>query len=249
MTTVTPSKVLVAKRRSTGSYGIFPVAQERLRIGDQRASLPSVFFKDSYLGKSKKLLEENLFIIWSLFISAFVKCALLFFVFLQVLDGAGLDIDFHLASPEGKTLVFEQRKSDGVHTVETEVGDYMFCFDNTFSTISEKVIFFELILDNMGEQEQEQEDWKKYITGTDMLDMKLEDILESIYRIKSRLSKSGHIQTLLRAFEARDRNIQESNFDRVNFWSMVNLVVMVVVSAIQVYMLKSLFEDKRKSRT
>ncbi|EHB16766.1 Transmembrane emp24 domain-containing protein 5 [Heterocephalus glaber] len=67
----------------------------------------------------------------------------------QVLDGAGLDIDFHLASPEGKTLVFEQRKSDGVHTVETEVGDYMFCFDNTFSTISEKVIFFELILDNM----------------------------------------------------------------------------------------------------
>lgn len=167
----------------------------------------------------------------------------------QVLDGAGLDIDFHLASPEGRTLVFEQRKSDGVHTVETEVGDYMFCFDNTFSTISEKVIFFELILDNMGEQEQEQEDWKKYITGTDMLDMKLEDILESINSIKSRLSKSGHIQTLLRAFEARDRNIQESNFDRVNFWSMVNLVVMVVVSAIQVYMLKSLFEDKRKSRT
>ncbi|XP_005204357.1 transmembrane emp24 domain-containing protein 5 isoform X2 [Bos indicus] len=98
----------------------------------------------------------------------------------QVLDGAGLDIDFHLASPEGKTLVFEQRKSDGVHTIETEVGDYMFCFDNTFSTISEKVIFFELILDNMGEQEQEQEDWKKYITGTDMLDMKLEDILVSI---------------------------------------------------------------------
>ncbi|XP_008695917.1 transmembrane emp24 domain-containing protein 5 isoform X1 [Ursus maritimus] len=167
----------------------------------------------------------------------------------QVLDGAGLDIDFHLASPEGRTLVFEQRKSDGVHTVETEDGDYMFCFDNTFSTISEKVIFFELILDNMGEQEQEQEDWKKYITGTDMLDMKLEDILESINSIKARLSKSGHIQTLLRAFEARDRNIQESNFDRVNFWSMVNLVVMVVVSAIQVYMLKSLFEDKRKSRT
>lgn len=32
----------------------------------------------------------------------------------------------------------------------------------------------------MGEQEQEQEDWKKYITGTDILDMKLEDILVSM---------------------------------------------------------------------
>lgn len=61
--------------------------------------------------------------------------------------------------------------------METEVGDYMFCFDNTFSTISEKVIFFELILDNMGEEAQEQEDWKKYISDTDVLEMKLEDIL------------------------------------------------------------------------
>ncbi|XP_060237087.1 transmembrane emp24 domain-containing protein 5 isoform X2 [Meriones unguiculatus] len=34
----------------------------------------------------------------------------------QVLDGGELDIDFHLASPEGRTLVFEQRKSEGVHT-------------------------------------------------------------------------------------------------------------------------------------
>uniref|UniRef100_A0A8D2MJG3 Transmembrane p24 trafficking protein 5 n=1 Tax=Zonotrichia albicollis TaxID=44394 RepID=A0A8D2MJG3_ZONAL len=173
----------------------------------------------------------------------------LFLFVSQVLDGAGLDVDFHLLSPKGETLVFDERKSDGVHTVETEDGDYMFCFDNTFSTISEKVIFFELILDNMGEDGQEEEDWKKYVTGTDLLDMKLEDILESINSVKARLSKSVQIQTLLRAFEARDRNIQESNFDRVNFWSMVNLGVMVVVSAVQVYMLKSLFEDKRKSRT
>lgn len=61
-----------------------------------------------------------------------------------------------------------------VNRVETEEGDYMFCFDNTFSTLSEKVIFFELILDNMGEEE---EDWGKYATGTELLDMKLEDIL------------------------------------------------------------------------
>lgn len=63
--------------------------------------------------------------------------------------------------------------------METEAGDYMFCFDNTFSTISEKVIFFELILDNMGEEAQEQEDWKRYIPDTDVLEMKLEDILVS----------------------------------------------------------------------
>lgn len=56
-------------------------------------------------------------------------------------------------------------------------GDYEFCFDNSFSRMSEKVIFFELILDHMNEEGEEQEDWKNYVIGTDLLDMKLEDIL------------------------------------------------------------------------
>lgn len=61
-------------------------------------------------------------------------------------------------------------------SVETEDGDYMFCFDNTFSAVSEKVIFFELILDNM-EVNEEPDEWKEYVHGTDSLDMKLEDIM------------------------------------------------------------------------
>lgn len=167
----------------------------------------------------------------------------------QVLDGAGLDVDFHISSPSGQVLFSDFRKSDGVHTVETEDGDYMFCFDNTFSAVSEKIIFFELILDNMDPDGEEPEDWKEYVHGTDMLDMKLEDIMDTINSVKARLGKSLQIQTVLRAFEARDRNLQESNFDRVNMWSLTNLIVMVLVSAIQVYLVRSLFDDKRKMRT
>lgn len=165
----------------------------------------------------------------------------------QVLDGAGLDVDFYISSPSGQVLFSDYRKSDGVHTIETEDGDYMFCFDNTFSSVSEKLIFFELILDNMDTEEPN--DWKEYVHGTDMLDMKLEDIMDTINNVKARLGKSVQIQTVLRAFEARDRNLQESNFDRVNLWSVINLVVMVLVSAVQVYLVRSLFEDKRKIRT
>ncbi|XP_074492082.1 transmembrane emp24 domain-containing protein 5 [Sebastes fasciatus] len=165
----------------------------------------------------------------------------------QVLDGAGLDVDFHITSPSGHQLFSDYHKSDGVHTVEiVENGDYMFCFDNTFSTVSEKLVFFELILDNM---EREEEDWHNYIEGTDKLDMKLEDIMDTINNVKARLGKSVHIQNLLRAFEARDRNIQESNFDTVNFWSIFNVIIMMLVSSVQVYLVRSLFEDKRKIRT
>lgn len=36
--------------------------------------------------------------------------------FPQVLDGAGLDVDFFISSPSGQVLFSDYRKSDGVHS-------------------------------------------------------------------------------------------------------------------------------------
>lgn len=48
------------------------------------------------------------------------QCANVFFVNVlgcqQVLDGAGLDVDFAISSPSGQVLFSDYRKSDGVHT-------------------------------------------------------------------------------------------------------------------------------------
>ncbi|XP_032060838.1 transmembrane emp24 domain-containing protein 1 [Aythya fuligula] len=168
----------------------------------------------------------------------------------QVIGGAGLDVDFSLESPSGLLLVSEHRKSDGVHTVEpTEAGDYKLCFDNSFSTISEKLVFFELIFDSAQDAADAADAWLEAAEPEDLLDVKIEDIKESIETMRSRLERSIQMQALLRAFEARDRNLQESNLGRVNFWSAVNLGVLVLVAFLQVYLLKSLFEDKRAVRT
>lgn len=51
--------------------------------------------------------------------------------------------------------------------------------------------------------------------------------------------------TLLRAFEARDRNLQEDNLERVNFWSAANVAVLLLVAVLQVCTLKRFFHDKR----
>ncbi|XP_062979692.1 transmembrane emp24 domain-containing protein 1 [Elgaria multicarinata webbii] len=164
----------------------------------------------------------------------------------QVIGGAGLDVDFSLESPSGALLVDEYRRSDGVHTIEpTEGGAYKLCLDNTFSTISEKLVFFEIIFDSNPE-EDDLNSWADVAEPEEMLDIKIEDIKESIETMKTRLERSIQMQALLRAFEARDRNLQESNLSRVNFWSAVNLSVLLLVSFLQVYMLKSLFEDKRR---
>nr|KAF6402703.1 transmembrane p24 trafficking protein 1 [Rousettus aegyptiacus] len=137
----------------------------------------------------------------------------------QVIGGAGLDVDFSLESPQGVLLVSESRKADGVHTVEpTEAGDYKLCFDNSFSTISEKLVFFELIFDSL-QDDEEVEGWAEAVEPEEMLDVKMEDIKESIETMRIRLERSIQTLTLLRAFEARDRNLQEGNLERVNFWT------------------------------
>ncbi|XP_049732854.1 transmembrane emp24 domain-containing protein 1 isoform X2 [Loxodonta africana] len=169
----------------------------------------------------------------------------------QVIGGAGLDVDFSLESPQGALLVSESRKADGVHTVEpTEAGDYKLCFDNSFSTISEKLVFFELIFDSLQDDEEvegwaETLGWPDAVEPEEMLDVKMEDIKESIETMRTRLERSIQMLTLLRAFEARDRNLQEGNLERVNFWSAINVAVLLLVAVLQVCTLKRFFQDKR----
>ena len=66
----------------------------------------------------------------------------------------------------------------------------------------------------------------------------------SLDRILERLRRSSQTQNVLRAIESRDRSIQEHNFERVNWWSAVQIFVMVSVALTHVLMIRGLFEDK-----
>lgn len=72
---------------------------------------------------------------------------------------------------------------------------------------------------------------------------------ESIESMHRNLERSRQMQTVLRAFEARDRNLLEDNLWRVSFWSCTSLVVMLAVAVTQVYTVRRLFDDKRKVRS
>lgn len=51
-------------------------------------------------------------------------------------------------------------------------------------------------------------------------------------------------QKVFSNYEVHDRVIAENNFERVNFWSVVHLILMMSVSVIQVVTIRSLFETK-----
>lgn len=61
-------------------------------------------------------------------------------------------------------------------------------------------------------------------------------------RLHVNLNRMKHDLDVRRSTEARDRNMAERNNAYVGYWSMFQIVVMAIVGAIQVFMLRSLFE-------
>lgn len=68
----------------------------------------------------------------------------------------------------------------------------------------------------------------------------------SMDTVHQHLERSRQVQTVLRAFEARDRYLLEDNLWRVSFWSFLNLLVMLTVAITQIYTLRRLFDGTRR---
>lgn len=64
--------------------------------------------------------------------------------------------------------------------------------------------------------------------------------------VNNNLDTARSDQQVLRNYEARDRNTQENNFQRVNFLSGVQVFIMLSVALTQVLLIRSLFDDRKK---
>ncbi|XP_038221049.1 transmembrane emp24 domain-containing protein 5-like [Zerene cesonia] len=166
----------------------------------------------------------------------------------QVIDASQgeLDISFQLADPVGRIIVADYKKSENAHRHTSVLeGDYRFCFDNTFSTFSQKTVFFDLMIDTEDSQSKDYDDEKEMELGNaaETYVMRVRDISESVSKVRDNVAAARRLQELLSAHEARDRNMAEEMCDRVLIWSAVQILLMAVVGMVQVVFVKSLFED------
>ncbi|CAG5135798.1 unnamed protein product [Candidula unifasciata] len=168
----------------------------------------------------------------------------------QVIDGGDLDIDMMVAGPDNRIYHTEQRKTENVVGFKTtSEGDYRVCFDNTFSRISSKIVYFEIFAED-GKDDDGADDDNDNLTfeGENIqgqLDMTVQEFVGILERAKKNLENSVQVQTLIRVHEAKDRNVQEANFFLVNLFSSLQLALMITVGLVQVFMIRSLFLTKQ----
>lgn len=154
-------------------------------------------------------------------------------------------LHFFISSP---ALNFFQFKSDNIHRLTSKRdADYKFCFDNTISTFNRKTVFFELIIETEGEETAQLDDAFEGLTQEEFYDMKIQDILDSIGRVRQHITKARQLQDFIKSYESKDRNVAEKNFHMVNFWSIFQIIAMLCLGSLQVFMLKSLFDTNSKA--
>ncbi len=164
-----------------------------------------------------------------------------------MISGGDLDINLAIRDPFGGIVINDQRKSDSLHRMDGKTpGEYQMCFDNSFSTFQNKLVFFEIFEDIQETHANEFRDLGQGGMKVDTLGVKMEDLGQSLGRVHLNLEKCIKSLTVKKHFEAVDRIIGENNFEKVNFYSALQTVVMVLVGIVQVckfsFLLQSLID-------
>ena len=62
-----------------------------------------------------------------------------------MIEGGDLDINFEVLDPNGVRLVHAEKTSDDSHELVVKTpGVYSFCLDNSFSSITNKMVYLDL---------------------------------------------------------------------------------------------------------
>ena len=156
----------------------------------------------------------------------------------KVIRGGNRDVSVSIESPTGGQVFSAAKESEGRVTFETAWGVFTFCFDNKFSTVSHKVVYFELrppdhasLADEAG---------RKQPTAPTQLEHSMDVVHDHNEMTKV-------FQQLYKNQEAEGRAQADALNFKVQFWSSLESGIIVLISLSQVWLLKRFFMSHTKT--
>jgi hypothetical protein len=127
----------------------------------------------------------------------------------------------------------KERQGDFVFTAQ-KVGDYKFCFNNDMSTYTDKVVDFEIAV----EDEQRAKLPSKQGSSTEQTSA----LEESIYKISGQLSTMTRNQKYFRTRENRNFSTVRSTEGRIINFSLIQCAMVVAMGGLQVFVVRFFFQ-------
>jgi protein ERP2 len=153
----------------------------------------------------------------------------------QVVTGGNYDVDMTMKSPRGKILYQDQKKQyDSFKYVAEQDGIHEVCFSNEFSTYTHKVVFLDW---QVGEEAP--------LISPSSPEKAMTFMESSAQSIHEKLNQILDDQTHYRLREAQGRAHGEDLNERVQLWSIAQLIVIVLVGMLQITLIRSFFANRK----
>ncbi|KAI9892248.1 MAG: hypothetical protein M1814_001707 [Vezdaea aestivalis] len=159
--------------------------------------------------------------------------------YFAVQSGGSFDVDYLVTGPTAKVVLEGQkeRQGDFVFTA-TEIGEYKFCFSNEMSTFADKMVDFEIAVENEA---------RAYLPSKKGTSPEQTTALEeSIFKLSGQLSTVTRNQKYFRTRENRNFSTVRSTERRIFNFSVIESGMMVAMAALQVFIVRFFFQGARK---
>lgn len=164
----------------------------------------------------------------------------------EVIDGGFYDVDVTILDPHDNVIHQDEKTSSGKFTFEADTdGSYNFCFSNTHSSKSPKMIMFDIDRSDGpgGSVKSHDASGTDDKTSPDEETIKLKDMVNNLLLA---VTTTRHDVRYLTARDKVHRQINENSNSRILWWSAAEFVLLLSVSLGQVWYLKRFFETRRK---
>ncbi|WEW56135.1 hypothetical protein PRK78_001570 [Emydomyces testavorans] len=160
--------------------------------------------------------------------------------YFAVQSGGSFDVDYSVVGPEEKIIMEGQKEQQGdfVFTAQ-KVGEYRFCFNNGMSTFAEKMVDFEVAVEN----EQKAQIPSKPGAAPEQASA-MED---SIFKLSGQLSTISRNQKYFRTRENRNFSTVRSTEQRIFHFSVIESLMMLTMAGLQVFIVRFFFQGARKA--
>ncbi|KAF9937618.1 hypothetical protein BGZ65_001343 [Modicella reniformis] len=162
--------------------------------------------------------------------------------YFAVQSGGSFDIDVEIKDPTQRVVLALERERQGDYVfTANEVGEYSFCFSNDMSTFAEKMVDFEITVEH---EKRAAQDDKEKGTGPQAYAEAME---EALFRLTSDLAMIDRMQKYFRTRENRNFSTVISTDNRIFWYSLTYSTMIVVMSMIQVYVVRTFFSGSRRT--
>lgn len=161
-----------------------------------------------------------------------------FYVSFQVIRGGDGMAGFAVRNPRGEIVHPYQWQASSDYTDGSSMGGYYaVCIDNQFAKFAAKLVNLYLTVIRYDE-------WEKYTKEIEDLNVNINNFTGTISTVERNLNAMFQYQSHSRNTEARDYALIIDNNSYVQNWSLLQIVVIILTTSVQVYFVRKLFDVK-----